>query len=48
MDNGWNGGTYGADGKWGKETQAAWDAYKAKQSLMSRITTPTTDELVSK
>lgn len=49
MDNGWNGGTYGADGKWGKETQAAWDAYKAKQSLVNRInSTPTTDELVSK
>lgn len=40
MDNGWDGGTYGADGKWGKETQAAWEAYKNKLANVNEETAP--------
>ena len=48
MDNGWDGGTYGADGKWGKETQAAWEAYnKNKLAANAGGTTETTPNVTS-
>lgn len=41
MANGWDGGTYKDDGKWGKETQEAWEAYQQRQTPTGTVSTNT-------